>query len=315
MHHSVRWRLCTIPLPLHHAGMCRSRSCIVKTLLRTLALLVLALACATPAVAKPALWAVRDADTTIYLFGTVHLLPNDTEWRFPVLERALAGSDVLYEEIVDDDTVHVQALVLRYGLDLDHPLSSLLTAHEQATLAAAARTVGLPAGALQVMRPWLAGLTLAVAPLLKAGLDPAHGVDKLLRAQMTAAGKPVRGLETAEQQVRLLADMPPSMQLAFLRSTLHDFGEAGPQLAAIIGAWKDGDVAAIAHSEDAELKQRSPELYQRLLVARNVRWARQIAAMLKRPGTVFVAVGAAHLAGPDSVQAQLGKLGIAAQRL
>lgn len=267
--------------------------------------------------AKPALWVVKDADTTIYLFGTVHLLPNDTDWRYPALDQALAASDSLTIELTDDDPVRMQALVLQYGLDPAHPLSDKLSATENATLAKAAQTVGVPGGVntLQMMRPWLAGLTLAVAPLLKAGMDPAHGVDKLLKAQMLAAGKPVDGLETAEQQIRFLADLPADVELEFLRSTLRDVDKSRAELTTLIDAWKNGDVATIARIEDEDLAQHAPELYQRLLVQRNQAWATKITAMLQKPGTVFIAVGAAHLAGPDSVQAQLETRGTSVKRL
>jgi uncharacterized protein YbaP (TraB family) len=278
------------------------------------AALLLATLCAT---AKPALWVVKDADTTIYLFGTVHLLPNDTDWRYPALDQALAASDSLTIELTDDDPVRMQALVLQYGLDPAHPLSDKLSATENATLAKAAQTVGVPGGVntLQMMRPWLAGLTLAVAPLLKAGMDPAHGVDKLLKAQMLAAGKPVDGLETAEQQIRFLADLPADVELEFLRSTLRDVDKSRAELTTLIDAWKNGDVATIARIEDEDLVQHAPELYQRLLVQRNQAWATKITAMLRKPGTFFIAVGAAHLAGPDSVQAQLETRGTSVKRL
>ena len=269
------------------------------------------------ALARPALWVVKDADTTIYLFGTVHLLPNDTDWRYPALDQALAASDSLTIELTDDDPVRMQALVLQYGLDPAHPLSDKLSAAENATLAKAAQTVGVPGGVntLQMMRPWLAGLTLAVAPLLKAGMDPAHGVDKLLKAQMLAAGKPVDGLETAEQQIRFLADLPADVELEFLRSTLRDVDKGSTELTTLIDAWKNGDVATIARIEDEDLAQHAPELYQRLLVQRNQAWATKITAMLRKPGTFFIAVGAAHLAGPDSVQAQLETRGTSVKRL
>jgi uncharacterized protein YbaP (TraB family) len=169
--------------------------------------------------------------------------------------------------------------------------------------------------ALNVMRPWLAALTLTTAPLLKAGLDPEHGVDKQLKAQMSAAGKPVFGLETAEQQMHFLADMPQEVQLDFLRSAMRDADKGPTQLTRLIDAWKSGDVATIARLEDEDMRQTAPELYQRLLVQRNETWAAKIAALLQQPGTVFIAVGAAHLAGPDSVQVQLQKLGVEAQRL
>jgi uncharacterized protein YbaP (TraB family) len=166
-----------------------------------------------------------------------------------------------------------------------------------------------------MMRPWLAALTLTTAPLLKAGLDPEHGVDKQLQARMAAAGKPVLGLETAEQQMRFLADMPPSVQMDFLRSAMRDVDRGTAVLTELIDAWKNGDVAAIARLEDEDMRQTAPELYQRLLVKRNQAWATKIAALMQQPGTLFIAVGAAHLAGPDSVQAQLNKQGIETPRL
>lgn len=277
----------------------------------------LALLLPTAALARPGLWVLKDADTTIYLFGTVHLLPHDTDWRFPELERALADSRSLYVEITDDDQATMTALVLRYGMDFTHPLGDLLSPFERGRLERAARLAGVPGGmaALNVMRPWLAAITLTMAPLTQAGMDPAQGVDKQLRAAMEKAGKPVHGLETAEQQIRFLADMPQAMQLGLLRSTLRDTDRATADLKAIIDAWKRGDEAALARLENELLQREEPQLYQRLLVTRNRAWAGRIAELLRQPGTVFIAVGAAHLAGPDSVQAQLRQRGIGTQRL
>jgi uncharacterized protein YbaP (TraB family) len=289
----------------------------MKSSLSVRLLFCLVLLLPAAAIARPALWAVKDADTTIYLFGTVHLLPNDADWHDATLDRAVADSQALYIELTDDDPGNMMALVLRYGLDAAHPLSSQLDADEQQRLRTVATEAGVPGGmqALNVMRPWLAALTLTTAPLLKAGLDPEHGVDKQLKAQMSAAGKQVFGLETAEQQMRFLADMPQEVQLDFLRSAMRDADKGPTQLIRLIDAWKNGDVATIARLEDEDMRQTAPELYQRLLVQRNEAWATKIAALLQHPGTVFIAVGAAHLAGPDSVQAQLHKLGIEAPRL
>jgi uncharacterized protein YbaP (TraB family) len=289
----------------------------LRAWLRTCVLALLLGLLATPALAQPALWAVKDADTTIYLFGTVHLLPHDTNWHSPALDRALAASDTLYVEIVDDDQANMAALVLRHGIDTTQPLSDRLTPFDRGRLERAARLANVPGGvpALNLMRPWLAALTLTVAPLMKAGLDPAQGVDRQLRATMEAAGKPVHGLETAEQQIRFLADMPQATQLAMLRATLRDTDRATVDLKAIIDAWKAGDEPALARLENDLMRHDEPQLYQRLLVERNERWAQRIATLLQQPGTVFIAVGAAHLAGPDSVQAQLAKAGIDTERL
>ncbi len=269
------------------------------------------------ALAKPGLWVVRDADTTIYLFGTVHMLPKDTDWHYPALDQALERSQVLYVEITDDDPATMTALVLRYGLDPAHPLSGMLNSFQRGRLEHAARLAGIPGGvaALDRMRPWLAALTLSVAPLAKAGMDPKLGVDKQLRAAMVAAGKPVRALETAEQQIRFLADMPRAMQLALLRSTLRNSDTATVELSRILAAWQDGDDAALARLENELMRREEPQLYEHLLVERNKAWALRIERMLQQPGTLFIAVGAAHLAGPDSVQARLREQGVAVERV
>lgn len=292
-------------MALIHAGLCR------------VGLALLLFLAATPAPAQPALWVVKDADTTIYLFGTVHLLPRDTDWHFPALDQALAESQVLYVEITDDDQANMTALVLHYGMDLAHPLSSRLSPFDRGRLERAARLAHVSGGvaALDMMKPWLAALTLTVAPLTQAGLDPAEGVDKQLRAAMEKAGKPVRGLETAEQQIRFLADLPQALQLALLRATLRDTDRASIDLKALIEAWKRGDDQAIARLENALLQREEPQLYQRLLVERNEAWAKRVATLLEQPGVVFIAVGAAHLAGPDSLQAQLAKQGDQVERL
>lgn len=203
----------------------------VLALLAALALALLP----TASLAKPALWVVKDADTTLYLFGTIHLLPKNADWHYDALDHALAQSDALVVEITDDNPANMTALVLRLGIDAAHPLSSLLSSGDFHRLELAARKAGLPGTtALNVMRPWLATLTLTLAPLTKAGLDPARGVDRQLREMMTKAGKPGRALETAEQQIHFLADMPTAMQLDMLRQTVHEADHASIELQALL---------------------------------------------------------------------------------
>ncbi|WP_114238154.1 TraB/GumN family protein [Dyella sp. C9] len=281
------------------------------------AALVLGLLLVSSAAAEPGLWVARSGQSTVYLFGTVHLLPSDTHWRSPALDKALQASQRLSIEIVDDDAASMQTLVMQHGVDLGHPLSSKLDSADQQRLEQAAEVAKLPGGAaaLEPMRPWLAALTLTMAPLVQAGLDPNQGVDKLLKAQMSQAGKPVDGLETSEQQILMLADLPEAMQLDFLRQSFKEVADGPARLRELIDAWRDGDTTAIARIEDEDLRQDSPLLYQRLIVERNAAWAKTIAERLKQPGVSFIAVGAGHLAGPDSVQAQLHKLGIETSRI
>lgn len=281
-----------------------------------LALLFGLLASAPVLAAHPALWRAQDNDTTVYFFGTVHVMKAGMHWRYPAVDKALAASRVLYIEATDADQATLQPLVLQYGLDPTHPLSSLISKQENDLLQQAATQMGIPAAGLEMMRPWLAGVSISAAPILKAGYDPKLGVDKQLQAQFAKAGKPVKGLESAKQQILMLANLPQSLQLALLRQSLHEYKHAKTQLHAIMGAWEQGDVAALTKAVDHQMKAQSPPLYQTLIVKRNKAWASQIADLMKStPGTIFIAVGTGHLVGPDRVQAQLRKLGIHVTRI
>ena len=164
------------------------------------------------------------------------------------------------------------------------------------------------------MRPWMASITLTVAPMLKAGYDPQSGVDRELKKLADARKEPVGGFETAEQQLGYFADMPQAEQIAMLRESVDDYPTALEKVDALEQAWADGDVEKVGEMVNNDMKKDDPALYDIMLVKRNAHFAAQIAEKLKRTGVSFVAVGAGHLAGPDSVQAQLAKRGYASER-
>lgn len=259
----------------------------------------------------PALWVIKDADSTLYLFGTVHLLRPTTAWGTERIDAAFASADALVLEISNpDDQAALIPLVQQHGISPATPLSSLLTAEEVAALDAAAQTIGLSAAQMNPFRPWFAALTLSVAPLQKAGYDPASGVELILKARAEAAGKPVTGFETIDEQIRILAGFPEEDQLAFLRSTLESFENATVELDKLVEAWATGDVDAIETIGVEPMREGSEEIYQALLVRRNTNWADQIQTMLEGSGTAFIAVGSAHLVGDDSVQEILERRGV-----
>ncbi len=273
-------------------------------------------AAAAPAIQGqgPALWVVKDADSTLYLFGTVHVLRPTTGWNSPRVQAAFeSASDIWFEISNPDDQAAVIPLVQQYGMSPQTPLSSRLTAEEVAQLDVAAQTIGLTAAQMEPMKPWLVGLTLSVAPLLKAGYDPQSGVEQALKARAIAAGKPVHGLETIEEQIGMLATLPDDVQLELLRETLKDYDQAVVRLDSMVEAWAKGDVKALDKIVVEEMKTDAPELYKVLLVDRNTDWADQIQTQLQGSGTAFIAVGAAHLTGDDSVQSILKSRGVAVE--
>ncbi len=279
------------------------------------ALLALPILSAAPAVAEPALWAIHGDRGTIYLFGTVHTLPAGLDWESPRITKAFEESSDLWLELIDDDAV--TGLVPKLGLDLAHPLSSQLSPAEFARLEAAAKSLGQPGGvqAIEPMRPWLAALDLTLLLAQQAGYDPTKGADQVLKHQATAAGKKLHGLETAEKQLHFFADLPPAQEKLLLDSTLDDIGEGSAKIDDSVKAWQDGNVADF---DKLFLEFREPKyraLYKVLILDRNQAWAKQIATLLKTgSGTSFIAVGAGHLAGPDSLIVALERLGVRAER-
>lgn len=264
----------------------------------------------------PALWAVRDDDTTVYLFGTIHFLKPDTDWRTDQVRRAWDASDRLILEVANpDDQAEVAPLIQQFGLSPQRPLSSVMQPEDLQRFRAAATTMGADPGQLDAMRPWLAGVMLSSGKLSRAGYDAVSGVDVILRAEAVAANKPIDGLETPEQQVRMLASFPEPGQLAFLNSAVRDFDAAPVELERLAEAWVRGDTDGIAAITLDPMRAQSAELYQTLIVDRNRRWATQIRALLETPGVVFVAVGALHLSGEDGVPEMLTAAGIQASRL
>ena len=259
----------------------------------------------------PALWVVKDADSTLYLFGSVHVLRPTTGWASPRVEAAFdSASDIWFEISNPDDQAAIMPLIQQHGLSPETPLSSRLTPEENAELDAAAQAMGASAAQLQPMKPWLAALSLSVAPLIKAGCDPKSGVELVLKARVEAAGKPIHGFETIDKQIGILAGLPDDVQLVFLRETLKDYENAATKLDEMVEAWARGDVATLDRVTITEMKEASPALYQAVLVDRNTDWANQIQTLLEGSGTAFIAVGAAHLTGDDSVQAILQKRGV-----
>jgi uncharacterized protein YbaP (TraB family) len=281
-------------------------------------------ACATPseavtaevpppeAIPGPALWEVKDDDTTIYLFGTVHALPPHVQWYDQRIQRAFASSDELVTEIsLADSAASGQAIAGSAALTTGGTLRDLMAEQDREEYEAALVSLGLPIEALDRVEPWFAAMNLSLLPLLQSGYDTGSGVE--MKLQQNAGDKQRDALETIDDQVSLFDGLPINAQLAFLDDTVAAVPTAADSLTAMVNEWLKGDAVTLAELMNAELTD--PALYQRLLVDRNARWAGWIEQRLQTPGTVFVAVGAGHLAGAGSVQDQLAARGLEVTRV
>lgn len=275
-------------------------------------------AAATSATATgPAMWKVADEDTTIYLFGTVHMLPKDVEWFDMTIGDALAKSDMIVTELPMDpqSEAKMQPLIMQMGMLQDGTkLRSLLNPEQTAAYEAAFTKLGLPPVAVDqfdAMKPWFAGLNLSLLPLLMSGYSPDQGVEKVLLAK--AGNKPQGALETAEFQFGVFDNLPREAQVAFLIEAADGVGEATAMLDRMVSEWVKGDAEKLAAIMNEGMND--PALMDALLHSRNANWAEWIAKRMDQPGTVFIAVGAGHLAGEKSVQDLLAAKGIVSNRV
>lgn len=290
----------------------------IARLIAAVALLLTAPACAQPVASAPApaggpaLWKVADEDTTIYLFGTIHALPEGLEWFEGPLADAFNGSDELVTELDPAEIASASQVALALALlPPDQSLRGLMSAEERPRYEAAVTSLGGDLKQFDRLEPWFATILLVQMQMKKRGVGPESGVESAFVAR--SAGKTHRGLESAAFQLGLFDSIPLDQQLGYLDDTIDSLPQFNAELDEMVADWLSGNADALALLLNDEMS--SSELYERLLVGRNRNWAEWIDQRLDRPGAVFVAVGAGHLAGPGSVQDQLARRGLTVTRV
>lgn len=257
--------------------------------------------------ADPALWVVKDADTTIYLFGTIHVLKPGLSWFDEGVRKAFDASDEVVLEMVMPDMQTMQGLIQRLAITTSGPaLPDKLAPDKKAAYLKALSDLGLPTNAFDRTDPWFASTNLSLLPLIKLGYDPAQGAEAQITEAAKTARKTVTGLETAEQQLGYFESMSEPAQIGLLNSTVEELPKLQSTIENMVGAWAAGDPEKLGAIMNEGMKE-TPEVAKILLTDRNQRWADWIDTRLEKPGTVFVAVGAGHLAGRESVIADLEK--------
>jgi uncharacterized protein YbaP (TraB family) len=271
---------------------------------------------ATPAVPGPALWKVADKDTTIYLFGTVHALPKDVPWMRGAIGPALAASDTLVTEVdlAEKDPAAMQKSLLQTAiLPQDENLRGLLTDEQRATYEAGLSKLGMPVESFDRFEPWYAALMFALIPLAKEGIVGENGVEQALDTA-AGSGKKHAALETVDYQLSIFDTLPRDAQIDYLMQTIEGSGDVKALLEAMVAEWLEGDADSLAKLMNDDMAG-DEALMEKLLWQRNRTWADWVAKRLETPGTVFVAVGAGHLAGAKSVQADLAAKGFKVSRV
>jgi uncharacterized protein YbaP (TraB family) len=274
------------------------------------------LAARAPA-ARPALWKLADKDTTIYLFGTIHLLPSGTQWRTPKFNAAAASASSLVVETVIDEASPQAAIgeMMRMAVSPNlPPVLDRVPAAKRDALAAVIKRSGMPPAVLDKLETWAVGFILLGVTLKDIGLDPNSGVENSLKTEFKGAGKAIGQLETNAEQFGFFDTLPEDAQRQFLESVLDDPARERVQYARMLKVWSKGDVRAMGETFNRELGG-APALRENLLRKRNANWNRWLQQRLAQPGVTMVAVGAGHLSGNDSVIAMLKRSGYSVSRI
>jgi hypothetical protein len=271
----------------------------------------------SPESARPALWEVSDLDTTIYLFGTIHLLPEALKWRTPAFDQAVnAAQQLVVETIVDQQnpaSLEQAELSIGFAKGLP-PIAKRVPAAQVPKLRAAIAKTGLPQNYFDQMKTWLAAISLLSVQFHDMGLRGTSGPEEILRQQFLAQHKPIGELETNIEQFSYFDKMSEKAQRELLEGALEPQDSTDKEFDGMLSSWTHGDVKGIALTFNRELSQSS-EIRQILLQQRNAHWAKWIEQRMSQPGTVLLAVGAGHLAGKDSVVAKLKSDGYTVRRL
>nr|WP_279380242.1 TraB/GumN family protein [Sphingosinicella soli] len=265
----------------------------------------------------PGLWRVKDDDTTIYLFGTIHMLPDGTDWLKPVIAKAFDASDTLVLEVLGTTDPKVTTpIIMEMGYTPGlPPLAERVPEDDRDELAAAITHAGVPPQALDAMETWLATMSLSTARIQKLGYGIEGGVEYRLSTRAAAQRKRIEALETMTEQLGFFDTLPEAEQRTLLVNSLDDIEEIDRVIKSAVNSWLTGDVDGVAELLEDDTRD-SPGLAKRLLTDRNLNWSNWIEKRLEStPGTVFVAVGTGHLAGKDSVQSMLEAKGLKVERL
>lgn len=289
---------------------------------------------------RPALWRMADADTTLYLLGTIHILPREFRWRSAKIDQIIAEADELIVETTGEDNVDFDSMIAANRGKSS--LSAMVIPANRPKLKALAKQLDMPFDQLDAVPLWLTSFVFLYETGHDLGLHDRYGVESVLEREFRKAGKPIGSIEDRQVAVMALAKANDQQMLDELNYSLSAWDGEGPLTAQDYGlgelrgimtktaakdmmrqfykdyfaenhAWARGEAEAMA--KDLTPEDIGPEFYKALVVDRNIAWTQWLIDRMERPGTVLIAVGSAHLAGPDSVQIMLEKRGFKAERV
>lgn len=265
----------------------------------------------------PAIWVATDHDSTLYLFGTLHLLSPEVDWIKDDMRDAFKASGTIFFEVDTGPSAQIEAAVLSQSLGFysdGRRLQDQLDSYQLKLLEAAANNGDIPVAVLDNMKPWLASEFLSIAAAATVNLSPELSADDALKSRARQQRKNVRYLDTIDGQIRRSANQADFVQMMMLSDTLEGFNGMGDDLTRTAQAWAVGNTDFLTREIVNAVRDRSPDIYQSLYDDVNEVWAKDLIRFLEGSGTGFAAVGIGHLLGDDSLQEKLRGQGYEVER-
>lgn len=286
------------------------------TLLRPLAVLVSLFGLSSTALAAPAIWKVSDADSSVWIFGSIHLLPPATDWRTPEFDRLINDADKVYFETDLGPAAQAEIIVMtaQRGFSTDSKLlSEKIDSKTMGKVRSMAAEVNVPVASLLAMEPWMVATTLSTSAIVMAGYDPTSGVDTTVQREIPVDRQGF--LETASEQMDAIAGGTRDEHIQMLKATLAEGTAAVGTIDQMLDAWMSGSPEDVGDIFLSELGAYGDGFTKRLITDRNTNWTGQISEMLEKNEKAFLIVGAGHMVGEDSVITMLENAGFTSERV
>ena len=258
---------------------------------------------AQSAAPSPALWRIRQSAGTVYIFGSLHILPQSFQWRAPEIEGAIAASDIFVFEVPvsDDATARQKEFIVKNGLlPRGASLRKVLNRIEYDTYSRILLGAGLKPEHFTRYRPWLAAVIVGLAYVHRRDLATLSGVDDEIIEHAQSGGKELRYLETVDDQMKLLVMGDDLDQIRALKRQLVSLPKAATHTEDLVQTWARGDAERFATMIEQDFAGHV-EAQDMLISNRNRAWVPSVAELLGSGKTSMVTVGAAHVGGPNGL--------------
>jgi len=256
---------------------------------------------------KVFMWEAKGNGATAYLLGSLHACGPDMYPLNPAIEDAYGKSDTLVLEMdMSEETIAtaVQVMMKEGFYGGDDTIEKHLSESTMTKLEAFLKERDMSVTMVRKMKPWYLLMQLAMQEVGRLGYDVTKGIDVHFAEKATTADKPIKGLETPQEQITALASGLEKIQEKELVSFMDEIGDTKRIYESMAAAWKAGDAAAMNEIIQKELSSDSEvkDFDTKVIRERSERMANRLAEMMEAGKTYFVIVGAAHLVGEKNVR-------------